>query len=166
MGSTACPDPARWEALLGDWDTGPEPPELAEHLVTCPTCQRTLEELAGDAGFRAAAAQHLAGAPGPEPSLRQVVAELLDDTAEPPAADQPTLPARLDHYEVLGVVGRGGMGVVLRAFDQRLHREVALKVLAPHLAASPAARQRFLSEARAAAAIRNDHVVTVHGAGE
>jgi serine/threonine protein kinase len=69
---------------------------------------------------------------------------------------------RLDHYEVLEVVGRGGTGVVLRASDTKLRRVVALKVLAAPLAASGTARQRFAREARAAAAVRDDHVVAIH----
>lgn len=73
---------------------------------------------------------------------------------------------RLDHYEVLEVVGRGGMGVVLRARDTKLLRVVALKVLAPSLAASGTARQRFVREARAAAAVRNDHIVAIYAVCE
>jgi hypothetical protein len=69
---------------------------------------------------------------------------------------------RLDHYEVLGVVGRGGMGIVLRARDTKLLRVVALKVLASPLAASGTARQRFAREARAAAAVRDEHVIDIH----
>src|SRR5215471_10816079 len=69
---------------------------------------------------------------------------------------------RLDHYEVLEVVGRGGTGVVLRARDTKLLRVVALKVLAVPLAASGTARQRFAREARAAACIRDEHVVAIH----
>jgi hypothetical protein len=73
---------------------------------------------------------------------------------------------RLDHYEVLEVVGRGGMGVVLKGFDEKLRRVVAIKVLAPELAASGTARQRFTREARAAAAVSHDHVVTIHAVEE
>jgi hypothetical protein len=69
---------------------------------------------------------------------------------------------RLDHYEVLEVVGHGGMGVVLKAFDEQLHRVVAIKVLAPQLATSATARKRFIREAQAAA-VTHDHVVTIHG---
>src|SRR5262249_12127637 len=61
-----------------------------------------------------------------------------------------------------GVVGAGGMGVVLRAFDELLHRVVAIKVLAPQLAASGTARKRFVREAQAAAAVRDEHVVDIH----
>src|SRR5262249_5580032 len=56
---------------------------------------------------------------------------------------------RLGPYEVLEVVGQGGMGLVLKARDSRLQRLVAIKVLAPQLAASATARRRFAREARA-----------------
>src|SRR5262249_11536937 len=69
---------------------------------------------------------------------------------------------RVDHYEVFEVVGGGGTGVALRARDTQLLRVVALKVLAAPLAASGTARQRFVREARAAAAVRDDHVVDIH----
>src|SRR4051812_26563508 len=74
-------------------------------------------------------------------------------------SDKPGSLGRLGHYEVQEVVGRGGMGVVLRAFDEKLHRVVAVKVMAPQLATSATARKRFAREARAAAAVRNEHVV-------
>jgi hypothetical protein len=54
------------------------------------------------------------------------------------------------------------MGVVFRAFDTKLHRVVALKALAPQLATSSAARQRFVREARAAAAVTHDHIIAIH----
>ena len=69
-------------------------------------------------------------------------------------------------YEVLEVIGRGGMGLVLRAVDLKLNRVVAVKVLIPELAANPNARRRFLREAQAAAAISHPHVVTIHAVEE
>jgi hypothetical protein len=69
---------------------------------------------------------------------------------------------RLGHYEVLEVLGHGGMGVVLRAFDEKLHRVVALKTLAPALASNGSARQRFAREARAAAAVTHENVIAIH----
>lgn len=65
-------------------------------------------------------------------------------------------------YEVMEVIGRGGMGVVLRAVDLKLNRIVAVKALLPELAANPNSRRRFLREAQAAAAISHPHVVTIH----
>lgn len=81
-------------------------------------------------------------------------------------SDKPGSLGRLGHYEVQEVVGRGGMGVVLRAFDETLHRVVAIKVMAPQLATSATARRRFAREARAAAAVTHDHVVTIHAVEE
>ena len=65
-------------------------------------------------------------------------------------------------YEVMALVGRGGMGAVLRAVDTKLNRVVAVKVMAPELAANPTAVKRFLREAQAAAAVHHDHVVTIY----
>src|SRR5262245_36469742 len=81
-------------------------------------------------------------------------------------SDTPGSIGRLGHYEVKEVVGRGGMGVVLKAFDEQLHRVVAIKVMAPPLAASATARKRFVREARAQAAVTHDHVVTIHAVEE
>ena len=77
-------------------------------------------------------------------------------------SDDPRSLGRLGPYEVLSVIGQGGMGIVLKAFDSALDRAVALKVLAPQLAASGAARRRFAREARAAAAVVHEHVVAIH----
>ncbi len=68
----------------------------------------------------------------------------------------------LGPYEICELVGRGGMGVVLRAHEPKLSRTVAVKLLAPELALNPIAVQRFLREARAAAAVSHDHVVAIH----
>lgn len=73
---------------------------------------------------------------------------------------------RLDHYEILEVLGRGGFGIVFRAFDEALQRVVAVKVLIPQLAATSPARKRFLREARASAGIRHENVVQVYAIGE
>src|SRR5262249_38197920 len=66
-------------------------------------------------------------------------------------------------YEVQEVIGQGGMGVVLKAFEPALHRLVAIKVLAAAIAGSATARKRFTREAQAAAAVCHEHVVAVHG---
>jgi serine/threonine protein kinase len=68
----------------------------------------------------------------------------------------------LDDFEVLELVGHGRTGIVLKARDAKLQRVVAVKVLDPRLAASDAARQRFVREAQAAAAVRDHHVVAIH----
>jgi serine/threonine protein kinase len=73
---------------------------------------------------------------------------------------------RLGPYRVLGVLGRGGMGVVYHARDTRLDRAVALKVLLPELSADPPSRARFLREARAQANVEHDHIIPIHDATE
>jgi tRNA A-37 threonylcarbamoyl transferase component Bud32 len=73
---------------------------------------------------------------------------------------------RIDQYEVLDVVGRGGTGVVLRARDTKLLRVVAIKILAAPLAMSGSARMRFVREARAAAAVGDEHVITIHAVSD
>ena len=69
---------------------------------------------------------------------------------------------RLGHYHVLEVVGQGGMGVVFRALDDKLQRVVAIKTLASQFASISAARQRFVREARAAAAVTHDNVINIY----
>ena len=73
---------------------------------------------------------------------------------------------RLGGYRILEVVGAGGMGVVYRAEEISLQREVALKAMLPTLAAHPTSRQRFLREARSAAALSHDRIVAIYQVGE
>ncbi|HTU16630.1 MAG TPA: serine/threonine-protein kinase [Gemmataceae bacterium] len=89
--------------------------------------------------------------------------EALAFLTPPQAADEM---GRLAGYRVLKVLGSGGMGVVFLAEDAQLQRFVALKVMRPGLAANDAARQRFLREARAVAALKHDHIVTIYQVGE
>ena len=90
----------------------------------------------------------------------QAVLNLLAPT------DDPHKLGRLSGYEIAGVIGCGGMGVVLKGFDASLNRFVAIKVLAAHLASSGAARRRFARQAQAAAAVVHDNVVAIHGVAE
>lgn len=96
----------------------------------------------------------------PQPREANELLELLS----PP--EQPDELGRLGGYRVLEVIGVGGMGVVFRAEDPQLQREVALKAMKPAIAASPSAKERFLREARAIAAIEHPHIVPVYQVGE
>ena len=79
---------------------------------------------------------------------------------------KPDSKGRLAHYEILEVLGQGGFGIVFKAFDEKLHRLVAIKVMSPEMAATSPARKRFLREARSAAAVKHEHVVQVYGVEE
>ncbi len=77
-------------------------------------------------------------------------------------ASHPEMLGRVGQYDVERLIGTGGMGIVFKAFDSELHRPVAVKVLAPHLAHSGGARQRFAREAQSAAAVVHENVVPIH----
>lgn len=166
-------DPSRLDALLeGRLDAGSET-ALAGHLDACEACQRMLETRLSDPEL----VLPQASLKVESERLRHIVEELetaaFDDAArgeitldflEP--SDVPECLGKLGEYEVVEVIGRGGMGIVLRAFDARLNRCVAIKVLSPHLLSSENARRRFRREGRAAAAVRHDHVVAIHAVDE
>ncbi|HLZ70933.1 MAG TPA: serine/threonine-protein kinase [Dehalococcoidia bacterium] len=69
-------------------------------------------------------------------------------------------------YAILGTLGKGGFATVYRARDQALEREVAIKVLLPHLAEDPEIRQRFVAEARGIARLRHPNIATIYDVGE
>lgn len=95
----------------------------------------------------------------------------LDDFADsiigfvsPASATTPSI--RFGDYELRGELGRGGMGVVYRAYQSSLDRTVALKLLTGSPFATPDQRRRFVQEARLAAKIRHPQIVTIHEVGE
>ncbi|HTZ92034.1 MAG TPA: protein kinase [Streptosporangiaceae bacterium] len=73
---------------------------------------------------------------------------------------------RIAGYRLEQQIGRGGMAAVFGAYDERLERQVALKILAPAMAEDEAFRQRFIAESRAAAAVEDPHIIPVYEAGE
>ncbi len=136
---------------------------LHAHLEHCESCCAQMEQLAGGEAWQQEAAALLSAdeldAAVPEPANWSEVdfsVEHLDPS------DDVNVLGQLGGYDVLAIVGRGGMGVVLKAFDHELKRLVAIKALAPHLAHSSVARKRFAREAQAAAAVVNPHVIAIH----
>jgi serine/threonine protein kinase/lysophospholipase L1-like esterase len=81
-------------------------------------------------------------------------------------AEAPGEIGRLGSYRILKVLGQGGMGIVFLAEDEHLQRTVALKAMLPEVARRPEARERFLREARAAAKLQHDHIVSIHQVSE
>ena len=81
-------------------------------------------------------------------------------------ATRATAPAAPSRYELLGEIGRGGMGVVFKARDSMLHRVIALKRLPDNLKDHPAAVKMFLREARSVAALNHQNVVTLYDVGQ
>ena len=70
------------------------------------------------------------------------------------------------HYRIIQALGAGGMGAVYKAYDNKLHRVVALKVLPPEFVSQQDRRRRFFQEARAASALNHPHILTVYEVGE
>ncbi len=178
--SLTCPGPERWPALLDDNLPPEERRRWERHLEGCPACQERLDrtqEWGGDLFARARQAGDPTSAPA-DPTLALVL-ERLHEASGPDwpspepldlyflaPSDQPGVLGTLGSYEVQAVIGQGGMGVVLKAYEPALHRLVAIKVLSPALAGSATARRRFTREAQAAAAVCHDHIVAVHGVHE
>jgi serine/threonine-protein kinase len=177
--SIAC-DPRLLQRSLDDSLSEREEEALATHLTDCIDCQRSLEQLAAQPprwqqigqALRDESASGLWTTDNPpggaltdatlEYEPRDYVASPLDfavDFLAPPGSAAAI--GRLGDIDILQVIGHGGMGIVLKGFQPALNRPVAVKVLAPHLATSGAARQRFAREAQAAAAIVHANVMPI-----
>lgn len=140
------------------------------HLANCQRCRDKVEALIGNADWWQEAEDSLrtpqdrtATLP---PENQNSIAPHADILRLLGPTDNPQMLGRIGSYEIVGILGRGGMGVVFKGFDPALNRFVAIKMLAPHLAASGAARKRFEREAQAAAAIVHDHVMAIHGVAD
>src|SRR5262249_34568396 len=158
--------------------SGPASDAFHAHLLSCSHCQAFLDQHTDNAELRRWAARARELPPELEEELLRSLRRLHNLPMSPSEADtvppevsntRPMLgvPRRpgdlgaLGPYRLEAEVGRGGMGIVYRAFDEALQRTVAVKVLRPELD-DPAARARLVREARLAARFRHDHVVAVH----
>jgi serine/threonine-protein kinase len=152
-----CPD-ERLRLLAEDLLSAAETARLEEHLQHCTRCQDRLDRAISEDDLLGAVRQYAAANSTEDEHGSPPTCESLDFLTP---SDWPGSLGRLGTYEVIGVLGRGGMGVVLKAFDPALRRNVAIKVLSASLASCAAARRRFLREAQAAAAVVHEHVVPV-----
>ena len=158
---------------------------VASHLEQCESCRATLSQLAGNGQWWSEAESFLSGTPDDaeaqraEARVSQRVCALtgfhaashtdqlteqeathLKQLLAPPS--HPELMGRITRYELEQLVGRGGMGLVFRAYDTELNRTVAVKILALHLIAIGSARERFIREARAVASLSHPHIVPMY----
>ena len=178
--TTGCPATEELRQLVDGSLSGERQQECTQHLEACPSCQAKLEEVAtGGSNLSAVVERLYDSEPVPSAAYWPAIKALHGDvqpTIVPesgtrsrelaldflqPATD-PAYLGRLAQFDVMRVLGRGGMGLVLEAFDSRLQRSVAIKVLDPDLASDDVARQRFCREARTAASISHENVVAVH----
>ena len=179
-----CPSRDDLRALIhGDLDAD-RSDEITIHVGDCTDCQGAIEAVAsGEVPTLPTVVRNL---PMHEPpaslwkAIDRVVVEVTrtgaypalprqaldDDLAFLTPTDLPDRIGTFGDFEIVRMIGRGGMGVVLHAFDPDLQRDVALKVLDPDLSSNKTARQRFCREARAAASVTHENIVTVHQVNE
>jgi serine/threonine protein kinase len=177
MAATSCPSSECLQEHLACTLAAGAEADVTTHLDACAACQQTLELLANPGPLLTVARQVGQDPPNPVPRLQEVLRKLAgDDSIAESGMNEADWPVGAAHglwppksvgpYEIQKVLGRGGMGIVLLANDPGLRRLVAVKVLAPVLAADEFAHARFLREARAAAAVRHEHVIGIHGVAE
>jgi serine/threonine protein kinase len=176
-GRDVCPDFVTLRDLAAGRLSGAEIEPVRRHLERCPRCQTTMSALEPTERAPVPAGDQATIPLDPDATIPLVgrervcsepptVSEAIPDLSFLAPSSQANSLGRLAHYEVQGVLGSGGMGLVLKAFDPKLHRVVAIKVLLSRLAHSERAKRRFLREARSAAAINHVNVVTIHAVDE
>jgi serine/threonine protein kinase len=185
-----CPSPTQLKGLLDSSVTPQEQAQITAHLDSCTECQVKLEQLAAGKtdlieiarqanGTKSTPDQTSAFWPAYK-SVESSVRILSNETntlIETPVDAPPSSPASfdfldapendrylgsLDRFQFVELVGKGGMGMVFRAVDACLQRTVAVKILDPQYSKNELAQTRFCREARAAAGVTHENVVTIH----
>ena len=170
MTATECLQSTEMDQLLTG-DIGAAQQEIWEdHLSSCEACQTNMQAIIGDRIWWDEAERSLSIQSPLDGFDVSPASERSDDECHNydellsmlGPTDSPNMLGRIGNYEVVGILGRGGMGVVYKALDTALNRYVAIKMLLPHLAASGPARKRFEREGQAAAAVVDDHVLPIY----
>ncbi len=170
-----------WDLIQGDGDSS-KARRIGEHIHHCQVCRQALDALTAQSNvwkkapvFLKEATSHsnlhsgVHGRGHDSDSMERTRDEGSELVWEYPIQEllekpkHPEMMGRIGKYDIEREVGRGGMGVVLKAHDAELNRPVAIKVLAPHLASHATARRRFAQEAIAAAGVLHPNVIAVHG---
>ena len=161
------------DAFLRDELSHQDTNNLESHLDTCEVCQQRLDRyVASDEQWHELRNSLSTGGPASTIVLDggKLAVERREDLSfyrrmlSP--SDDPKMLGRIGSYEIVGLLGHGGMGVVFKGLDPSLNRYVAIKMMAPQFAASGAARQRFSREAQAAAAVVHEHVMAIHSVAQ
>ena len=180
MNRAECPTNSTLSLLCDGAMSSERELEIYAHVNDCVACQQKLDNLTGTAENSV----HMSVRNTAEES--ETLAKRLDELksqGRPPALSgnrlfkdlSPWFDAaqhnekaigRIDEYELLECVGRGGMGIVFRAHDSKLTRDVALKIMSPSLLADASAPARFLREAQSAARVNHPNVVTLFAVSE
>lgn len=161
---SVCPPAEVFRQLFESAHPPQDSAALLAHLGGCAVCRKivstSFDREAVHPGFRSDVERTQAFRPGTLAdgwSISSTRAETPNDL---------DLPSQLGHYAVVGLLGRGGMGHVVKALDAALNRFVAIKLLSPAIATHATARDRFRREAEAASRIDNDNVVAVYELAE
>lgn len=168
--SMECLEAAQVDTLLQGNLTPEEFEATQDHLERCEKCRTRVEATIGPADWWNDVQSVLLSSPtgshlprrdsSTEAEPKDTTTAKLLDLLGP--TDDPNMLGRIGPYEIVGVLGQGGMGAVFKGFDRSLNRFVAIKMLLPHLAASGAARKRFAREGQAVAAVVDDHVMAIY----
>lgn len=154
-----CPPDEAITRIANDPDATPT--EILAHVAACTACQRKLELTDGPLSFKGLSSQnHAEDDPNPWFLDRMKAAVRYTVTGRPDSG------LMLPGYEIEAEIARGGMGVVYRARDTTVGRTVAVKMLPPEVAPDPDRLARFLTEAKALAALQHPNVVQLFHAGE
>src|SRR5579863_5392024 len=147
--------------FVNDKLSASEQSALEEYLDRCATCRAAMDEyVAGPQSWQDARLYLAEQAKVEDDRAVGMDVECYHKLLGP--TDDPAMIGRVGSYEVVGILGTGGMGVVFKAFDRSLNRFVAIKMLSPLYSGNGTARQRFVREAQSAAAVIHDNVIAIH----